>query len=89
MGTFSGGERMEMRILDKAITFVHHVPDRSHPGLPADAEIIRVVTSTNVHWLQSEPEAATLHRNCAQGRATAAKPAANGAAKPATAKKTN
>ena len=70
---FAGGERMEMRILDKAITYVHRTPDRSHPGLPSDAESVRVVTATHVHWLQSEPEAANLHRSCQQGRTTAVK----------------
>jgi hypothetical protein len=82
---FAGGERLEMRILDRAITVVHRTPDRSHPGLPADAEKVRVVTATNLHWLQGEPEAATLHRNCQQGRATAAE-ASNGKQ---PAKKTN
>lgn len=67
---FAGGERLEMRILDKAITVVHRTPDRS-PGLPEDAESIRVVTSTHIHWLQGEPEAAALHRSCQQGRGTA------------------
>ena len=70
---FAGGERMEMRILNQAITYVHRAPDRSHPGLPADAENIRVITATNVHWLQAEPEAATMHRSCQQGRTTAVK----------------
>lgn len=73
---FAGGERTEMRILDRAITVVHRTPDQSHPGLPTDAEKVRVVTATHLHWLQSEPEAAALHRSCLQGRATAAKPAA-------------
>lgn len=84
----AGGERLEMRILDRAITVVHRTPDHSHPGLPTDAETVRVVTATNLHWLQGEPEAATLHRSCLQGRATAAKPAAASNGKQ-TPKKTN
>lgn len=67
----AGGERLEMRILDKAITLVQRTPDRA-PGLPADAEKVRVVTATHVHWLQGEPDAAALDRSCQQGRATAA-----------------
>ncbi|WP_162914927.1 hypothetical protein [Desertibaculum subflavum] len=85
---FAGGERMEMRILDRAITVVHRTPDRSQPNLPTDAETIRVVTSTNLHWLQGEPEAAALHRSCQQGRSTAARPAAASNGKQ-PAKKTN
>jgi hypothetical protein len=85
---FAGGERLEMRILGNAITLVHRAPDKSHPSLPADAESVRVLTATNVHWLQGEPEAMTLHRTCQQGRGTTAKATQASDGKQA-AKKTN
>ncbi len=82
----AGGERLEMRILDRAITVVERKPDRSHPTLPPDAEQIRVMTAADMRFLRDDPDVSALHRTCAQGRA--ATPTAAAAPK-AAAKKTN
>jgi len=77
-----GGTRVEMRLSNKAITLVEQRVDQSHPALPADNVSYRVVTAASLRWLDKEPEAASLHRNCGQVPVTAAKQPAAAPKKP-------